>query len=256
MSETKSATTGSSLFAALAKVQAELKPIERNAEGQAGTRKHKYADLAAVSRIVLPLLGKHGLSFSARPTMTGSGQFVLTYSLLHESGEREDGQYPLSTGTPQQLGSAVTYARRYALCAITGAVPEGEDDDGAAAEQAHPAQTEDWRNAPPVQRAQRQQPSAEPAQWETSPQGEPVTDMDWFSDITSERIASATDADTLNKYWHEAAAVHESGKCTDEHFGQIKAQIRSRGQDLGLPAKAKAQADQASNGKTPEPTAS
>lgn len=131
----------SELAAALAKVQAELRPIERNAEGQAGNRRHMYADLAAVSSVVLPLLGKHGLSFTARPTLGADGRFVLAYSLLHSSGDREDGEYPLQNGTPQQLGSAITYARRYTLCAITGAAPEGEDDDGAAAAQAKPSRS-------------------------------------------------------------------------------------------------------------------
>src|SRR5690606_31859835 len=80
--------------------------------------------------IVLPLLGKHGLSFSARPTLDEAGRFVLAYSLRHESGDSEDGAYPLpTTGTPQQVGSAITYARRYALCAVTG-VAADEDDDG------------------------------------------------------------------------------------------------------------------------------
>ena len=132
----KDSSMASELAAALAKVQAELRPIARTAEGQAGTRKHKYADLAAVSAEVLPLLGKHGLAFMSKPTVI-DGKFVLAYSLLHSSGEREDGTYPLpDKGTPQQLGGHITYARRYTLCAITGAAPEGEDDDGAAASQA------------------------------------------------------------------------------------------------------------------------
>jgi hypothetical protein len=124
---------GAELNKALAGLQAELAPIKRNAKGQTGTREHRYADLAAVSDTVLPLLSKHDLAFSARPTLGDDGHFVLAYSLLHASGEREDGQYPLGTGTPQQLGSAITYARRYCLCAVTGATPVGEDDDGAAA---------------------------------------------------------------------------------------------------------------------------
>jgi hypothetical protein len=60
---------------------------------------------------------------------------VLAYKLLHESGEFEGGEYPLPpNGTPQQMGSAITYARRYTFCAVTGVVSE-EDDDGKAAPQ-------------------------------------------------------------------------------------------------------------------------
>jgi hypothetical protein len=42
---------------------------------------------------------------------------------------------PPTRGTPQQIGSALTYARRYILCAVTGVAPGGEDDDGKAAQQ-------------------------------------------------------------------------------------------------------------------------
>ena len=60
---------------------------------------------------------------------------VLAYSLLHKSGGAVAGEYPLPRdGSPQAIGSALTYARRYALCAVTGVAPGGSDDDGAAAE--------------------------------------------------------------------------------------------------------------------------
>jgi hypothetical protein len=62
--------------------------------------------------------------------------FVLAYRLGHVDGGEICGFYPLGTGTPQQLGSAITYARRYCLCAVTGVAPGGEDDDGAQAERA------------------------------------------------------------------------------------------------------------------------
>jgi hypothetical protein len=119
----------SELAAALVKV----KPIVRNAEGQVGNKKRKYADLAAVSAVVLPLLAKHGLAFTAWPTLQ-DGQFALSYSLIHEAGEERTGTYPLpASGNSQQIGGVITYARRYALCAVTGAAPEGEDDDAAGA---------------------------------------------------------------------------------------------------------------------------
>lgn len=123
----------SELAQALAKVQAELKPIPRTRKGQRG----KYADLAAVEEAVFHLLAGNGLTWITKPTTTEDGRFVLAYALVHgASGEREEGEYPLhGGGNAQQQGSDITYARRYALCAVTGAAPEGEDDDGAAAAQ-------------------------------------------------------------------------------------------------------------------------
>lgn len=121
------------LAAALAELQTQLPHIGKTATAQYG----KYADLADVSREMLPLMGKLGLSFIARPTLNENGQFVLLWSLLHVSGDHESGQYPLPgmDKGPQALGSAITYARRYTLCAVTG-VSADDDDDGAAAEDA------------------------------------------------------------------------------------------------------------------------
>lgn len=128
------------LAAALAAFQAELPTIGKGetaeVKNDAGRLlySYNYADLGTISGQVMPLLGKHGLSFISKPTFR-DGRNVLAYSLLHESGEREDGEYPLpDRGTPQQMGSAITYGRRYCLCAVTGVAPEdGTDDDGAAA---------------------------------------------------------------------------------------------------------------------------
>jgi hypothetical protein len=53
---------------------------------------------------------------------------------MHASGESISGRYPLrpQQQTPQGYGSALTYARRYALAAMVGVVAD-EDDDGNAA---------------------------------------------------------------------------------------------------------------------------
>lgn len=100
-----------------------------------GNYQYKYADLADVSAAVLPALAKQGLAWTTAPTLDGEGRFVLRYELLHVSGEKLAGIYPLpAPGDAQAMGSAITYARRYTLCSVTGVVPD-EDDDGAAATQ-------------------------------------------------------------------------------------------------------------------------
>jgi hypothetical protein len=144
--------TTDSLAAALAELQTHLPQIRKDQtgkvegttkEGKAFSYTYSYADLSGISEAIMPLLGKLGLSFIAKPTLNSEGKFVLAYALLHESGEREDGAYPLTGSTPQQIGSAITYGRRYCLCAITGVAPE-DDDDGAraAGAQAEEASTE------------------------------------------------------------------------------------------------------------------
>lgn len=132
-------TDHKSLAAALAAFQAELPHIGKDnratVKSDKGSYTYTYANLADVSAKVLPLLAKHGLSFSAKPTLDDSGRFVLHYVLRHDSGTEDAGFYPLANGTPQQVGSAITYARRYALLAVTGVAPDVDDDDGQAAEQ-------------------------------------------------------------------------------------------------------------------------
>ena len=137
------------LAAALARVQAKLPHVGKDKTAQVksekGSYSYSYADLADITQALVPLLASEGLAWSARPTVEGD-RFVLAYSLMHgASGEREDGAYPLpdpTRATAQQVGSAITYGRRYCLTAVTGLAVGGEDDDGAAASTA-PAATAD-----------------------------------------------------------------------------------------------------------------
>ena len=125
---------------ALAAFQLKVPSIEKTSTADTGKYKYDYAPLDKVVGIILPLLAEQGMSFTAAPNLREDGAFVLRAALLHESGEKIEGDYPLGDPrTPaQQIGSAITYARRYALTALTGVAPGGEDDDGAAAQQARP----------------------------------------------------------------------------------------------------------------------
>lgn len=129
-----------SLAAALITLQTRLPRITKDAKGQAGQRETRYASLTAIHDAVLPILAELGLLWLCKPQLRDDGRFVLTYIIKHEpSGEWEDGDFPLpETGGSQALGSAITYARRYALTAVLGIAPADDDDDG------HAAQTE-WR---------------------------------------------------------------------------------------------------------------
>lgn len=95
--------------------------------------KSKYADLPAVIAAVKPALTKHGLAFTQPCQPSEDGVTVRTV-LHHVSGESMDlGSLfvPANKKDAQGFGSALTYARRYALVSAFG-VPT-EDDDGNAA---------------------------------------------------------------------------------------------------------------------------
>lgn len=121
------------IAAALAELQAQLPRIAKSETADTGKFKYSYAGLSQISEEILPLLAKLGMSFSCRPTLNDQGAFVLAYELLHVSGESKSGSWPLSKGTPQDIGGQITYARRYCLCAVTGVAPGDDDDDAVKA---------------------------------------------------------------------------------------------------------------------------
>ena len=125
------------LAAALAAFQAEMPTVTKNHKASVPTKaggsySYTYADLADVSAAVTPLLAKHGLSFSCCPRPAAERGYELVGRLLHSSGESIEGSLPLNGSTPQELGSSLTYMRRYLLGAITGVVTD-DDDDGRQA---------------------------------------------------------------------------------------------------------------------------
>lgn len=130
-------TEHSDLTGALLALQAELPKVGKDKTADVvtktgGSYKYKYANLETVQEALFPLLQKHGLVWITAPTLTEHG-FALHYEMRHGT-ERLTGDYYLPQAGPQDIGSAITYARRYALCAVTGLAPGGDDDDGKAAQ--------------------------------------------------------------------------------------------------------------------------
>jgi hypothetical protein len=128
------------IAAALSKAQGEMKPASKDATNP--HFKSKYADLAANVEAARGPLAKHGLSVVQEATTAERGIAVAT-RLLHSSGQWiqfDPLTVPLAKADAHGVGSATTYARRYALGAALGLV--AEDDDGNAAVVAEPkAQT-------------------------------------------------------------------------------------------------------------------
>ncbi len=120
---------------ALAAFQAVLPSVGKDQTANTGTFSYSYADLTKITDKAFPLLSKHGFAFTALPDIK-DGEFGLSCELMHIGGHSKTGFYPIPKGTAQQIGSAITYGRRYALCAVTGIAPGGEDDDGQTASQA------------------------------------------------------------------------------------------------------------------------
>ena len=140
------------LATALAKAQATMKAASFDKKNPHFNS--KYASLAAIIDAVRKPLTDNGLSF-AQTTNVGEHGFFLETKLLHSSGQWLSSQYPLPQGaTAQQTGSALTYARRYSLSAITGTAAD-EDDDAERRREGEPAEysAPKPKAAEPVQKA-------------------------------------------------------------------------------------------------------
>lgn len=121
--------TTANLIKSLIQARKDFKPIQKDRTNS--HFKNSYATLDSVLEAVAPALGENGLTVVQSPDIVAD-RTVLRTTLYHESGEFLESVFPLpDTLKPQELGSAITYARRYSLCAILN-VTADEDDDGEA----------------------------------------------------------------------------------------------------------------------------
>lgn len=123
--------THANIAAAYAHAFAEIEAATKTASNP--HFKSKYADLTSVIDAIKPHLVKHSLFFIQRPRPSDGGVTIET-TLHHSSGEEMNLGIlfvPANKSDAQAYGSALSYARRYALVTAFG-VPT-EDDDGNAA---------------------------------------------------------------------------------------------------------------------------
>jgi ERF superfamily protein len=134
----RSSSSIGGLAAALAKAQAELVNPEKSLVGSIysdapdGTERiFRYAPLSAGLDIVRKALGQHEIAVVQTTAIDQTAGIVnLTTVLAHASGEWIASDWPVcaisDTATPHRMGTALTYARRYALFTLVGIA--GEDD--------------------------------------------------------------------------------------------------------------------------------
>lgn len=132
------------LAAALAKAQGAMKPAAMDRDNT--FFKSKYATLTSLWESARAALSANNLAVMQTTDFDANGDTVLITTLVHSSGEWIGGVYPVKAKdtTPQALGSALTYARRYAFGALVGLTSD-DDDDGNAAQngaQAKPQQAQ------------------------------------------------------------------------------------------------------------------
>jgi hypothetical protein len=126
------------IAAALAKAQAELTNPEksltatiRSGRPMEGERIFRYAPLSSGLEIVRKSLGRHEIATVQTTEIDKDAGLVRLMTVLaHSSGEWLSSDWPVcpisDIGSPQRMGTALTYARRYALFTLVGIA--GEDD--------------------------------------------------------------------------------------------------------------------------------
>ena len=134
----QSSSSIGNLAAALAKAQVELVNPEKSmvatmpADGRGAAKQtFRYAPLSGGLDIVRKTLGHHEIATVQATAIDHAARIVnVTTTLAHSSGEWIASDWPVCSlediVSPKQMGSALTYARRYALFALVGIA--GEDD--------------------------------------------------------------------------------------------------------------------------------
>ena len=123
------------LAIALAKFQGSLEQPSLNSEVEVETKmggkyKFKYADLSECKRAAKQPLAENELAVC----QLIEDDYSIRTILLHSSGQwiSSKVRMPSNTANAQSIGSAITYAKRYAFCAILGIVADDDEDANIA----------------------------------------------------------------------------------------------------------------------------
>lgn len=136
------------IFAAVVALQSEINNPKKSKQGHG----YKYAELAQIIELSREPLATNGLAVTQYCTAI-DGQSYLVTQMIHSSGQWMRGYYPLekagmrAVNDAQQMGAAMTYARRYNLAAMLGVAQE-DDDAASLGGQRQPTRNNQPQSAP------------------------------------------------------------------------------------------------------------
>ena len=167
----KTSESVKSIFGAMVKAQGKVKNLYPEAKGYG----YDYVPLESVIDMLKAVLPEYGLCVVQLPSGGSVDTVGLTTRIIHDSGEwiESEAVFPLTdmkgVNLSQKGGAAITYARRYALCAafgITGDKDIDANDKGMRKEKHDP--TDEWQDA--IASAETKDELA--ALWRTVPEGQ------------------------------------------------------------------------------------
>ncbi len=121
---------------ALAGFQAECPQIKKNRQIDLGGGKGpQYASYDDIDEVVRPFMAKFGLSKTYSASITDGGQMRVVCKIRHgRHVEENEVTLPvpaqMRVNDTQKMGAALSYGKRYALCAALDIVVTSEDRDG------------------------------------------------------------------------------------------------------------------------------
>jgi hypothetical protein len=185
------------LAKALAGAQGELKDAVKDSVNP--HFKSKFASLGSVRAAVTPVFVKNGLAVTQLNEPHGDGGVCVVTLLLHESGEwiRSRLYVPVSKKDAQGFGSALSYARRYALAMIANIATDDDDDANEAV------------------RPQAQKPAEKPANDTAAPKNE--VDVE----ALIQALEASKDAEELSKASLKVGAVKK--QLAQKDFDRLRA---------------------------------
>jgi hypothetical protein len=142
----------SAFMKAMADFQAVCPTIKKTGEEAKG--RYKWPELDEVMRTIRPHLEECGLSIRFDTELTGESVLTATCFIMHSGGHTQSNKFaaPIDRAksnagnflmnSTQQVGSARSYAKRYALMDALNLVGSEVDDDGAGAGTVEPLLTD------------------------------------------------------------------------------------------------------------------
>ena len=177
--------------------------------------RNRYATLDAILDDVRPVLAAHGLALSQEPLFEDGRAGVLT-RIIHEGGETRESilMLPLKDASAQGVGSALSYARRYAAASVLG-IASDDDEDGNMASRPQ-------GNTPPPKKFHN---SPAPAPTVVAKDSEASTDkVDYHKILTSTMTRDKVDYDQVFGFLHS-----NNAKIGDaEYIGDLSIAICKR----------------------------
>lgn len=184
------------LAKALAAAQGKIQGARKTAQNP--HLKNKYATLADVWDACRDPLSAHGLAVVQTTEPHGKDGVCVKTLLVHESGEWISSRLflPVTKPDAQGFGSALTYARRYALASMVGVCPDDDDANAATGQRA------------PVEAVERPAPSK--------------AESDAIESALGTAFDSATTVDDIAKAEAAAARASKAGQVSKAGLDRLR----------------------------------